>query len=85
MLIRNRLEEYLRMIRGEFREIRDLRVTLRQAGTRWDLGHRDTELILETFVDVGFLRRTPDGSYFHPQPQSVTPDLPALPATADSG
>ncbi len=71
MPLSTRLDDSLQLIRGEFREVPDLRITLEQAEGRWNLEPRDLELILETFVDVGFLRHSPDGSYFHPQPRDV--------------
>ncbi len=49
-----RLDHWLQLIRGEFQEVPDLRVTLEQAEVLWSLEPRDLELILETFVDVGF-------------------------------
>ena len=76
MPFNTRIEDWLQVIRGEFHETPDLRVTLDQAETRWDLDHRNAELILETFVDVGFLRRSPDGSYFHPQPHPSAQHIP---------
>jgi hypothetical protein len=71
MPLSTRLDDSLQLIRSEFREVADLRITLEQAEGRWNLEPRDLELILETFVDVGFLRHSPDGSYFHPQPPNV--------------
>ena len=72
MPFRTRLDFGLQLIRSEFLEVPDLRVTLEQAAVLWNLESRDLELILETFVDVGFLRRTSDGWYFHPQPRGLT-------------
>ena len=66
-----RLDHWLQLIRGEFQEVPDLRVTLEQAEVVWSLEPRDLELILETFVDVGFLRRVSDGAYFHPHLRGV--------------
>jgi DNA-binding IclR family transcriptional regulator len=67
-----RLDHWLQLIRGEFQEVPDLRVTLEQAAVLWNLEPRDLELILDTFVDAGFLRRSPAGSYFQLQPRGVT-------------
>ncbi len=72
MCFSTRLDDWLSLIRGEFEEVPDLRVTLQQATLQWNLELRDLEVIMETFVDVGFLRRTSDGSYFHPRPRGVT-------------
>lgn len=74
MPVGTRLDHWLQLIRGEFQEVPDLRVTLEQAAVLWNLEPRDLEVLLETFVDVGFLRRSPDGSYFRPQPRGVTTD-----------
>ncbi len=74
MPVGTRLDHWLQLIRGEFQEVPDLRVTLDQAAVLWNLEPRDLELILDTFVDVGFLRRSPDGSYFQPPPGGVTTD-----------
>ncbi len=71
MPFHSRLEDSLQLIRGEFREVADLRINLEQAEMRWNLEPRDLELILETFVDVGFLRHSPDGSYYRLQPRDV--------------
>jgi DNA-binding IclR family transcriptional regulator len=72
------LDKWLQRIRSEFQEVPARRVTLGQAKVLWNLEPRKLELILETFVDVGFLRRSPDGSYFHPQPRCVITDLKGL-------
>ena len=57
-----RLDDWLPLIRGEFQEVPDLRVTLEQAAVLWNLEPRILELILETFVDVGFrFKDVPDG------------------------
>ncbi len=75
MLVGTRLDDSLQLIRGDFQEVANLRINLEQAAGRWNLEPRDLELILETFVDVGFLRHSPDGSYFHPQPRAVAGNL----------
>ena len=66
-----RLDNSLQLIRGAFQEVPALRITLEQAQERWNLEPRDLELILETFVDVGFLRHSQDGAYFYPPPRDV--------------
>ena len=71
MPVSNRLDVSLQLIRGAFQEVPALRITLEQAQGRWHLEPRDLESILETFVDVGFLRHSPDGAYFYPPPRDV--------------
>ena len=71
MPLHSRLDDSLQLIRDEFREVADLRINLEEAETRWNLEPRDLELILETFVDVGFLRHSPDGSYYRLYPRNV--------------
>ena len=58
-----RLEEGLWLIRSTFRKVPDLRVTLTEAADLWALDQMKLEIILETFVEVGFLCRSPDGAY----------------------
>ena len=41
MPFNTRIEDWLQVIRGEFHETPDLRVTLDQAETRWDLDHKE--------------------------------------------
>ena len=62
MLFATRLEGYLQDICGQFQETPGLRVKLEQAERLWDLDRRELELLLNTFVDVGFLRCAADGS-----------------------
>ena len=64
MPVSARLDDDLHLIRSEFQEIPDLRVSLEQAQVRWNLEPSDLELILETFADVGFLRHSSDGPYY---------------------
>ena len=74
MLFSSPLDDWLQLIRGEFQEVPNLRVTLGQAAVRWNLEPRKLELVLETFVDRGFLLRAPGGAYSHPQPRGVATD-----------
>ncbi len=64
------LEEWLQLIRSEFSDASDLRVTLRQAEDHWHLDRTELEIILETFVEVGFLRRSVDGAYSRRLPRA---------------
>lgn len=63
-LLPKHLADWLQVIRGEFDEASDLRLTVEQACQRWDLDATRLKAILDTFVDVGFLRRSSDGIYF---------------------
>lgn len=65
MFFHSRLDDWLQIIRGEFQEMPGVPVTLAQAEELWGLQRDDLELILNTFVDVGFLRRSADGAYVH--------------------
>ena len=65
-----RLDEWLRLIRGTFREEPELRVTLNQAADLWALEELKLEVILETLVDVGFLCRSMDGTYARRSPHT---------------
>ena len=58
-----RLDEWLRLIQSDFSDAPHLRVTLHQAADLWHLEHWELQIILETFVHVGFLHRSIDGAY----------------------
>jgi hypothetical protein len=59
----NRLVDWLPVIHGEFEERSDLRLTVEQASERWGVDATRLEAIMDTFVDVGYLGRSPDGVY----------------------
>lgn len=65
-----RLDERLRLIRSDFSAAPHLRVTLHQAADLWHLDHWELQIILETFVHVGFLRRSIDGAYSRRWPRA---------------
>ena len=50
-------------VRGEYREMPGLRLTLRQACRLWQLDPRVCEEILNTLIERRFLYRTLDGRY----------------------
>ena len=57
------MEQLLRHIQGEFREIPGLRLTCRQAQRLWNLDAVVCESLLAALVDVRFLTQTPDGLF----------------------
>jgi len=67
MLHTTRLDDWSQIIRVEFQALPHLRLDVTQAARRWELDVRDTELILESLVDCGLLRRSLDGSYCRPR------------------
>ena len=50
-------------IRGEYREMPGLRLTLPQAQRLWQVGRADCESALEALVEEGFLAVTTDDAY----------------------
>jgi hypothetical protein len=50
-------------IRGEYREMPGLRLTVPQAERLWQIEHDDCEAALDTLVREGFLGITEDGTY----------------------
>jgi len=50
-------------VRGEFMEMRGFSPTIEQAARLFDLPREECDSVLDTLVDQGFLRRTPDGRY----------------------
>lgn len=54
---------WLALVRHEFRSSPRLALTLDQAQQRWQVDSATTRLILDIYVDVGMLRRAPNGTY----------------------
>lgn len=61
-----RVTDWLQVIRGEFEEFPDLRVTLEQARRRWTIDGDTLQLLLDAFVNSGLLARSSQGVYFTP-------------------
>lgn len=59
----SRIIEWMFVIRGEFEEAPHLRVTIEEASQLWPVDTDSLTAILDVFVDVGFLHRSPDGAY----------------------
>lgn len=53
-------------VRGEFREMPGLALTLAQAGRLWSLDAATCSEVLSQLVGSGFLRRRPDGAFCRP-------------------
>ena len=51
-------------IRGEFREMPGLKLTLAQAGRLWSLDTNTCRRVLLELVETGFLSEAPDGAFF---------------------
>jgi DNA-binding GntR family transcriptional regulator len=56
-------EPLLVRIRGEFREMPGLRLTLAQARRLWHLDLTTCQAALNALINEGYLRRTPDGAF----------------------
>ena len=50
-------------VRGEFREMPGLSLTLAQAGRLWSLDSSTCDEVLSQLVESGFLSRRPDGAF----------------------
>ena len=50
-------------VRGEFRELPGLTLTLGQAGRLWSLDAQTCADVLDQLVSAGFLFRRPDGAF----------------------
>ena len=50
-------------IRGEFREMPGLHLTLAQARRLWDLDSEQCRAVLQVLLDDGFLSRTKEGAF----------------------
>lgn len=55
--------DWLELVRAEYLEMPELRLTKREAERLWGLDTLVCEAILEALVALSFLRRTPDNEY----------------------
>lgn len=55
--------DLLGRIRGEFREMPGLKLTIPQACRLWNLGARECQDAIDALVAEGFLFRTPSGAF----------------------
>ncbi len=53
----------IRLVRGEYREMPGMRLTVRQAERLWALHASTCESVLDSLVEDGFLAHARDGSY----------------------
>ena len=58
--------EWSQRILAEYREMRGLRLTLRQAARLWAMDAEHCQAILDALVASGSLRRSPKGEYCLP-------------------
>ena len=71
----HQVEQLIALIRMEYLEMPDLKLTLRQAARLWDAPAEPCEAALDVLVLSGFLARTKDGAFLR-----RTSALPALEA-----
>lgn len=62
-------------IRGEFREMPGLVLTISQACRLWRLDAPSCNAVLETLIDSGFLCRRADGAYARPTDLAIRPRM----------
>lgn len=53
----------LSRVRGEYREMPGLRLTVQEACRLWQIDARVCEVVLQELVAGGFLKRTNDGAF----------------------
>lgn len=70
-------------IRGEFREMPGLALTLAQAGRLWSLDVSTCSEVLSGLVDAGYLSRRPDGAFCRPNDLAARPLRMAKAGVAD--
>jgi hypothetical protein len=66
-------ESLIVRIRGEYREMPGLRLTLAQACRLWQVDVATCETLLEQLVREAFLHRTDDGAYIAPSSSAGQP------------
>jgi len=71
-------------VRGEFREMPGLTLTLAQAGRLWSLDPPTCTEVLSGLVDAGFLARRSDGAFCRPTDLAARPLRMAKAGLADS-
>ena len=74
--VETNVAEWLQIIRGEYSEIPGLHLTKKQVQRLWGLDPLTCDALLESLVDVKFLRLTPNGAYARfdaTSPRSVAP------------
>jgi hypothetical protein len=76
------LDSLVERIRGEFREMPGLRLTLAQACRLWQVDAATCEVVLCRLLAEGFLGRTPNGMFVALPTTVATPPLKMQPATA---
>jgi hypothetical protein len=64
------VEQLIALIRMEYLEMPDLKLTLRQAGRLWDAPIDLCEAALDVLILSGFLVRTRDGAFLRRDPAS---------------
>ena len=57
------LDDVIRRVQGEYREMPGLRLTTAQAQRLWGLDHDACDQLLAKLVDTKFLFRTRDGAF----------------------
>jgi len=65
----------LQRVRGEFREMPGLKLTIAQASRLWHLDRTSSERLLDALVSDGVLRRKADGVYLAASDLSVARGL----------
>jgi hypothetical protein len=63
MIATGTLSDWLPLIRAEYLEIPDLRLTRAQFQRLWSLDNVTCDSLIQALVDEGFLKRTDAGSY----------------------
>ncbi len=63
MAIQATIEDWVRLVRSEYLEMPGLNLTRRQVQRLWNLDGDTCDRLLETLINVRFLRQTPSGAY----------------------
>lgn len=58
-------------VRGEYREMPGLHLTLRQAQRLWGMDSLNCRALLDTLVRGGFLVRSEEGAYHRPETEML--------------
>jgi hypothetical protein len=63
------LHDWLQLIRAEFDELPDLRLTQSEVESLWELDAPMAEALLSELSSAGFLKKSAEGAYMRGDPQ----------------
>ena len=63
MRVQRTIQEWAQLVRSEYLEMPGLNLTRRQVQRLWNVDSNTCDVLLETLINIHFLRQTPNGAY----------------------